>query len=108
MFFTYRQNNSGGTFLEVEENGIGIFVIIEAKNAKKANKRAKSIGLYFNGVDQGLDCSCCGDRWLNASDDEGTEHPEIYGHQEQECKWAGSAFIHRFTHSFEQLKRGES
>ena len=31
---------------------------------------AEDIGLYFDGVEQGMDCSCCGDRWYRAWEDD--------------------------------------
>ena len=66
-FFTYIQINSGGNFDVRTFDGIAHFVIVEANNAKHANKRAKEIGLYFNGVRKGIDCPCCGDRWSKQS-----------------------------------------
>jgi hypothetical protein len=41
-----------------------------------AISRASGIGIYFDGVSNGIDCKCCGDRWY--SPDEGSEFPEIY------------------------------
>jgi hypothetical protein len=77
MFFTYRQNNSGGSFEEDEKSGIGVTVIVEADNADEANARAKDIGLYFDGAG---DCECCGYRWSEAYPEEvGDEVPSIYG-----------------------------
>lgn len=77
-FFTYRQNNSGGTFDFGKEAGISVTVIIEAPSAQAADDRAEQIGLYFNGVDAGLDCDCCGDRWSQSWGD-GDPAPSIYG-----------------------------
>lgn len=48
MFYTYRQNNSGGSFKITKK--IKHFVIIEADSAKEANKKAEHIGIYFDGV----------------------------------------------------------
>ena len=76
-FFTYRQTNSGGNFDVRTFDGIAHFVIVEADNPKHANKRAKEIGLYFNGVRKGEDCSCCGDRWSKES--KGYSEPCIDG-----------------------------
>lgn len=81
-FYAYRQNNSGGGFDFNEAVGITTNVIIEADDARHANYLAERIGLYFDGVETGRDCDCCGDRWYRAgewSDDEGTERPEMYG-----------------------------
>ena len=40
MFYTYRQNNSGGSF-KIKKK-IKRFVMIEADSAKKANEKAES------------------------------------------------------------------
>lgn len=81
MFYTYRQNNSGGFFKITKK--IKHYVIIEADSAKEADEKAESIGLYFDGVKKGIDCPCCGDRWDKADDScfgiNGTEKPEIWG-----------------------------
>ncbi len=65
-WYHYRQNNSGGRFFV--EDGISVNVYVEADNAAAADYRAQSIGLYFDGVYEGLDCECCGDRWYSASE----------------------------------------
>ena len=81
MFYTYIQNNSGGSFKITKK--IKHYVIIEADSAKEADEKAKSIGLYFDGVKNGRDCPCCGDRWSRADEHdcgiEGTKEPEIWG-----------------------------
>ncbi len=77
MFYTYRQNNSGGSFKITKK--IKHFVIIEADSAKEANKKAEHIGIYFDGVEKDIDCPCCGDRWHKVFEEDGTEKPEIYG-----------------------------
>ena len=61
MFYEYWQNNSGGSF-DISEM-LDAKVWIEADSADEANEIAESIGIYFNGVVEGMDCSCCGDRW---------------------------------------------
>jgi hypothetical protein len=78
MFYEYHQNNSGGVFTYDAKNGISTTVIIEADSAEEANTRAREIGLYFDGVDAGSDCACCGDRWYPAWE-AGTESPSHYG-----------------------------
>jgi hypothetical protein len=78
-FFQFRQNNSGGIFKEDKKRGIGLAVIVEAKTVNEANRRAKSIGLYFDGCSTGQDCSCCGDRWSEAWDKKGDAVPSMYG-----------------------------
>ena len=74
MFYHYPQNNSGGRFNFDREKGITHHVVIEAENASLADRRAESIGLYFDGKG---DCPCCGDRWHEAYG-EGTEEPSVY------------------------------
>lgn len=58
MFYLFRQNNSGGRF-----HPPAVIVAVESNSPQEANRIAEANGLYFNGVDNDLDCSCCGDRW---------------------------------------------
>ena len=74
MFFTYHQNNSGGSF--AVGDSVAHTVIIEAKTAEQADSKAQEIGIYFNGCEEEIDCPCCGDRWTTAC--EGTTTPLIY------------------------------
>jgi hypothetical protein len=62
-FFHYYQNNTHGVTHADHARGIDRLVIIEAVDHVEANERARSIGLYFNGIDTGRDCACCGNRW---------------------------------------------
>lgn len=75
-YFNYNQNNSGGSF--ISDDSVDHNVIIQAEDIESANKKAKEIGIYFNGCDDGKDCSCCGDRWYEASG-EGDNKPLVYG-----------------------------
>ncbi len=76
MFYTYKQNNSGGNFHFDEQAGISHFVIIEADDVTAANSRAEAIGLYFDGDG---DCECCGSRWGESWSDDAASVPEVYG-----------------------------
>lgn len=78
MFYTYDQNNSGGSFDFDATAGITHHVIIEANSADEANEKAQIIGLYFDGYG---DCSCCGNRWYEQTTwyDWGDEVPSLYG-----------------------------
>lgn len=81
-FFHFSQNNSGGSFSFVESEGITHHVVIEAKDAEDANITAIMKGLYFDGCDNGTDCSCCGDRWSRVGqwgEEPGDEVPSVYG-----------------------------
>lgn len=68
MFFPYDQNNSGGSYIVNEDRGISARMVIEADSADEANQRAEEIGMHFNGVANGYDCPCCGDRWYEVDD----------------------------------------
>ena len=71
MFYTFKQNNSGGTFIGPQ------YVIIEADDASEANLIAYDHGIYFNGVQNGQDCNCCGDRWYPVYEYAGEETPQL-------------------------------
>lgn len=68
-WYQFHQNNSGGRFQPP-----AIKVWIQADNADQANIIATENGIYFDGVYNGIDCSCCGDRWsvVTESDAEDT------------------------------------
>lgn len=99
-FFTFNQNNSGGSFDHDRHSGIGYNVVIEAIDEKDALRRAEDIGLYFNGCDTGMDCSCCGDRWSDWLD-EGTEFPESYG-KPVKGGWGIPSYIHYLDGTIEE------
>lgn len=76
MFFHYTQNNSGGSF-QINDR-VAHHVIIEANTESEANTRAEQIGIYFDGVREGEDCGCCGDRWYPRRRNDGAAEPMIY------------------------------
>lgn len=78
-FFTFHQTDSGGSFVADLDDGIAEYVIIEAANADAANDKAERIGLYFNGMRDGHDCPCCGDRWSRVGVFDANPTPLIYG-----------------------------
>ena len=57
-YFKFRQNNSFGHFVGTP------LVFVQADNADDANRIAQDYGIYFNGVADGVDCDCCGDRGI--------------------------------------------
>lgn len=75
MFYTFTQNNSGGKW--VFDENLAHFTIVEANTKDEALEIAEKLGIYFNGVNQYIDCRCCGDRWSDYTDDNQT--PKIYG-----------------------------
>jgi hypothetical protein len=74
-FYSFDQNNSGGSYDVDEEQGIDCHVFIQAFDAEHANSRACDIGIYFNGVEENKDCECCGDRWHPCSESDGYTNP---------------------------------
>lgn len=95
MFYTYNQNNSGGSF--VSNESVGQYVIVEADSSEEANELAERVpGLYFDGCDNGMDCSCCGDRWYRQySDTDGEKEPKIYDKTIEEFKKDPGMFAFR-------------
>lgn len=69
-FYEWNQNNSGGHFKV--DGCISHRVIIEADSYEQAEDKAFDFGIYYNGVENQMDCDCCGDRWYSGSElDEG-------------------------------------
>lgn len=94
LYYTYRQNNSGGSFYVNDK--VSIYVIIQALSARDANHRAEDIGIYFDGCNQGMDCPCCGDRWGDMyNEEDGTVEPEIYGSdpRNHETRWVAEGEV---------------
>ena len=103
-FFNFRQNNSGGLFVIDDALGIGPRVWIEAADADNANSQARKLGIYFDGVENGQDCECCGDRWLEQwPDDDGEPKPTI--NEEYNFDWHDTVYVHRLDDSIERIKR---
>jgi hypothetical protein len=65
-WYEFRQNNSGGSF--AIDDDVTVYVLIQADSTKSANTKAEEVGIYFDGVGNGQDCECCGDRWYEADD----------------------------------------
>lgn len=75
LWWTYRQNNSGGSFYGPQ------YVFVQARNAAEADFLAEQSDLVY--FDSSGDCDCCGARWSSAVDygysDAGTTEPAVYG-----------------------------
>jgi hypothetical protein len=78
-FYEISQNNSGGSF--VVDSKLCHRIIIEASSAREATRIAEDLGCYWDGVREGMDCSCCGDRWY--------EPDSEVNIQEMNDKWGG-------------------
>ena len=63
-FYEISQNNTGGSFITNDKLCHRLF--IEANSSTEADSIAEDLGCYWNGVAEGSDCSCCGDRWYGA------------------------------------------
>lgn len=66
-WFEFTQNNSGGSF-DVDDK-VCHRLFIEAKSFNDAVEKAEELGCYWDGVDKGIDCPCCGDRWYKYDDE---------------------------------------
>ena len=74
--YTYIQNNSAGFFIQPEWHGPedlggveGMNIWIMAEDHNEANGLAlEHSSIYFDGIQRGLDCECCGDRWYKEMD----------------------------------------
>lgn len=60
-WFQFNQNNSNGIF-DVDDK-VCHRLFIEAESFKDAIRKAEELGCYWDGVEKGIDCECCGDRW---------------------------------------------
>jgi len=81
--YGFRQNNSGGYFTEPAET----IIVVAAKSKDHALETAGKAGLYLDGVQLGLDCDCCGDRWNNyASEFETVADAKAYAEEVQYSK----------------------
>ena len=59
MIFQFIQSNSGGFYAKPAAH----IIVDNAENEAQAIKAAETVGLYLDGVAEGYDCDCCGDRW---------------------------------------------
>ena len=80
-FYEFPQNNTGGEWDKI----LGYTVIIEAETPEKANEKAEEIGIYFDGVDNDIDCECCGDRWYEVDEYDAIE-PENLAKELEDIK----------------------
>jgi len=105
MYFEFHQNNSGGSFIIDDEKGLGPRVWIEAESALIANAIAEDKGIYFDGVAEGIDCACCGDRWHREWDDEGKALPEVSSYS---YSWDDTVYIHKADGTLVKVKENEA
>jgi hypothetical protein len=100
LFFEFHQNNSGGHFDIRDKQGIGPRVWIEACDAADADHLAERIGIYFDGVRDGADCPCCGDRW-HQTYTKGETKPRI--DPEFDFNWHDTVYVHHLDGRIERI-----
>lgn len=107
MFYKFNQNNSFGKFDIDDVMGIGPIVYVEANDANSANYRAESLGIYFNGVDDGIDCPCCGDRWYNVTDIDYNVTDDVDAHidPKYDFGWHDTVYVHMLDGAIRRIKK---
>lgn len=98
MFFLFRQNNTGGDFHLRPDKGISVRVVVEAGSSAAADARAEAIGLYFDGVEDGHDCECCGDRWYRAHLRGGFDDPARVADALGSTDWTAGEAAYTYVH----------
>ena len=91
--YVYWQNNSGGYFKEIRKTYKDNMLILPVKcigateygyeHLAVADKEITPNEVYFDGVEEGLDCPCCGDRWSRLGDWNKKEKIYIYENLEE-------------------------
>lgn len=79
MFYSFDQNNSGGYF-DVDDK-VCHRIYIEADSEEEAIEKAEYLGCYWDGVESGIDCPCCGDRWSKYPDEVNIEEYNSNGYE---------------------------
>lgn len=102
-FYDFSQNNPGGHFEIDDDIGIGPCVWIEAVSRDAAISRAESIGIYFDGVDAGIDCPCCGDRWHTPGQFDEKDAPEIS--PKWHFSWHDTVYVHHLDGTIDRIKK---
>ena len=91
--YVYWQNASGGYLKEIRKTYKDDMLILpvkcmgattyDYKHLAVADKEVIPKEVYFDGVDKGYDCSCCGDRWSRLGDWNKKEKIYIYENLEE-------------------------
>lgn len=84
-FYELSQNNSGGSF-DVDSK-LCHRLFIEAENEMTALRIAEDLGCYWDGVDDGRDCPCCGDRWYRSASEVNLEEMNTKWNGYEVAKW---------------------
>ena len=91
--YVYWQNNSGGYSKEIRKTYKDNMLILPVKcmeatthsyeHLAVADKEIIPKEVYFDGVEKGLDCSCCGDRWSRLDEWDTPKKIYIYKNTEE-------------------------
>lgn len=107
-YYMWRQNNTGGSF--VTNDDLSRFVVIQADSYADAEEKAFSFGIYYDGVDSGYDCACCGDRWHEGDFlvelDEGDSIEDCLQRHEDEYPWHGTVTIFHLADGSKKTFKG--
>ena len=103
LWYTYSQNNSGGHFVEDENQGPT--VSIQATSSVEAWAKAKSMFDFDY-------CECCGERWFDSyyDDEKGDEVPMRYGEplRDMVASWYRNyAILHYYDGRVERIEPKE-
>lgn len=108
-FYTYYQNNSGGSFDYDEKIGVGHIVIVEAPSAEDANQLAKNREMCLLCSAGCGCCKCCGPRWSQAEEGDGTAEPMIEGEPVGDYRYRlGIGVLGHTYHAFVHYANGRT
>lgn len=96
-WYPYRQNNSGGSFTEDQNQGPQVF--IQAESAAGAWSMAQEMFDFEY-------CECCGERWYEAEEDDGQDEPTVYGvpvNEVTQSFFVDYAILHHFNGVVEKV-----
>lgn len=86
-YYTYRQNNSGGSHTKPAIN-----LVVKADTPAEADAIAIANGVYFDPMFE-VDCECCGNRWDSAVDGWVSTSDTIPEVSDWDLSWAKSEGI---------------
>jgi hypothetical protein len=80
-WYRFEQNNSGGSYLGRDEEGLGQRVFVQANSPEHAVQRFEALNEYVCrlGFQDDRDCECCGGRWWGPEDVEQLNVPKWLG-----------------------------
>lgn len=91
--YVYWQNASGGYLKEIRKSYKDDMLILPAKcmgattydykHIAVADKKIIPKEVYFDGVEEGIDCPCCGDRWSRLNEWDLKEKIYIYENEDE-------------------------